>query len=125
MREIDAYLIASEVIVKVVSPTIHLNGSGESLMREYQAAATALGDAIKAVRAVTVHGRDYYVQDGPGFGGPFGPAYTRARQEHVARIVRLQDVYDELGAITMDLIDQVGDRRKRTGARAPDAEVFA
>ena len=44
-------------------PTIHLNGtSRDALLSELESAYIAMQSAIKALSAVTVHGRDYYVQ---------------------------------------------------------------
>lgn len=70
-------------------PTVHLNGTGkENLLGEIRAAVEALELADKAVRQITVHGRDYYVQS--------PEAYRTAREEMDARLVALGTVRDEL-----------------------------
>jgi hypothetical protein len=71
-------------------PTVHLNGtSQQSLMSELETAHGAIVAAIAALRQVTVHGRDYYVQAAPD-------AYTQARHEMDARLVALETIQDEL-----------------------------
>ena len=73
-------------------PTVHLNGTGaRNLLEELEAAYAAVGTAIDALRQVTVHGRDYYVQ------GPH--AYGQARTEMDARLDALRVVQDELLAM--------------------------
>jgi len=70
-------------------PTVHSNGTGRrSLLEELTEAHTAVQAAMTALRQVTVHGRDYYVQ-GPN-------AYAQAREEMDRRQVALAQVADEL-----------------------------
>jgi hypothetical protein len=74
-------------------PTIHLNGTSRSeLLREAQAAHAAVEAAINAVRDMTVHGRDYYVQPRAGLASP----YTIAVHEHEQRLQRLFELQNEL-----------------------------
>lgn len=70
-------------------PTVHLNGTGKaSLQAELRTAYEALEDALKALRSVTVHGRDYY---------PQGPeAYSMARAEMDIRIGALGKVQQDV-----------------------------
>lgn len=77
-------------------PTVHLNGTGKkNLLDELEVAYAKIGEALDALRQVTVHGRDYYVQ------GPH--AYGQARTEMDARLTALEtvrkDVLDMHGAI--------------------------
>lgn len=70
-------------------PTIHLNGTSKAnLLDEIEAAYVAIEAAISALRQVTVHGRDYYVQ-GPN-------AYPQARDEMDKRLASLYTVQQEL-----------------------------
>lgn len=92
-------------------PTIHLNGtSGETLRSEYFAAATAVGKAIDALSMVTVHGRDYYVQNT----ATSADASCEAMNEHRERINTLKKVRAELHAILDDIDDQL---RARNASR--------
>lgn len=73
-------------------PTVHLNGTGKhNLLSELETAYAAVGTAIDALRQVTVHGRDYYVQ------GPH--AYGQARTEMDVRLDALRAVQDDLLAM--------------------------
>lgn len=88
-------------------PTVHLNGTGkEALIKEVAEARFALGEALGRLCSMTVHGRDYYVQDGPGK----SPAITKAWNEHEARISKIQSVIDELGEYEGKIWEQGGSR---------------
>jgi hypothetical protein len=70
-------------------PTVHLNGTGKkNLLEELEIAHGAVNTAIDALRQVTVHGRDYYVQG--------EHAYGQARTEMDARLAALAAVQDDL-----------------------------
>jgi hypothetical protein len=70
-------------------PTVHPNGTGkQALLREVEAAHTAMEAAMAALAQVTVHGRDYYVQ------GP--QAYLQARHEMDNRQAALRSAAAEL-----------------------------
>ena len=73
-------------------PMIHMNGtSADSLIEDLDAAYTAVGAALDAMRNVGPNGRDYY---------PLGPeAMEAAQTQHRDRAMRLQTVRDELEAI--------------------------
>lgn len=80
-----------ETIKLVQSPTVHLNGtSGEALHREVTAAIDPLRQAVEAVKNMTVHGRDYYVQTNPDLN------LHRAEQQARERFRKLNEVLDEL-----------------------------
>jgi hypothetical protein len=73
-------------------PTVHSNGTGrQALLAETQAAWNRLDEAHRALRAVTVHGRDYYVQ------GP--DAYRQAREEMDGRLDRLEQLMGEVAKL--------------------------
>lgn len=77
------------------APTIHLNGTSKAaLLQEYETAVRAVDAAEKAVAAVTVHGRDYYMQDDTV---PMA-AYQEARAQHENLLQRLRDVSTALQA---------------------------
>jgi hypothetical protein len=70
-------------------PTVHLNGtSKDELLRQLFDAGSAVQAAMKALGEAAPNGRDYYPQ-GPS-------AFTVAQSEHLARMMRLQRVRDEL-----------------------------
>ncbi len=73
-------------------PSVHLNGTGKTaLLEELEVAYAAIDKAIAALRQVTVHGRDYYVQ------GPH--AYGQARTEMDARLAALGQIREDVRAM--------------------------
>lgn len=89
--------------MKQAVPTVHLNGTSKGeLLRQLQEAGHAVLLARDAVCQAAPNARDYYVQPEDG-------AYNRARDEHYARIQRLQSVYDELSEIA----DQIQTQGRR------------
>ena len=79
-------------------PTIHLNGtSKDELLDQTLTAADAINVAIRALVNASPNARDYYPQ-GNG-------AYGIARDEHLSRLNRLQDVLQELSDIAEDISD--------------------
>lgn len=80
----------------MIFPTLHLNGtSREQLLTDYTEAYNEIRAAIGAMRRITFHARDYYVQ-GPG-------AYDNARMEFWERISHLERISSELEEITIHL----------------------
>ena len=80
-------------------PTIHLNGTSyTALHTEYMEAYEAVRAAIDALQKVTVHGRDYYVQE--------GNAASEAYAEHHERLRALEKVKSDLEKIIINLINQ-------------------
>ena len=91
-------------------PRIHMNGTdGGVLGDEYLDALGAVDAAIKAVGAITVHGRDYYVLATATGPDPSVIAY----REHASRLARLLTVRDELTAIAENIAEQNDERMKR------------
>jgi hypothetical protein len=83
----------------LVVPTIHLNGTGKkALLSEYVAAMNALHLAIDALHNVTVHGRDYYVQD--------ENAIFVAMEQRREQFAKLESVRSELEAIAIAIDEQ-------------------
>ena len=80
-------------------PTIHLNGTGFTTLRdEYAAAYDAIGKAIDALAATTMNGRDFYPQ-GPG-------AYYQARDERQAALDKLHKAKEYVGEVLTGICDQ-------------------
>jgi hypothetical protein len=78
----------------MITPTIHLNGtSRDELVRQYTAALDAIFAAIEAVNAMAPNGRDYYPQG--------DDAYSTARREHIARMAKLSDLYEEVSELAV------------------------
>jgi hypothetical protein len=91
-------------------PRIHLNGThATTLLSGYAEALAAVDRAILAVLNITVHGRDYYVIS--------DAAIDEALAEHRGRLIKLNEVRDELQTINLDLIRQNYERlaRRQTG----------
>lgn len=81
-------------------PTLHLNGtSKERLIDALCNASAALDGAYESLKQTAPNGRDYY---------PQGPAaYTKANDEHMDRLRRLDAIKSEVDALTL-AIDELG-----------------
>lgn len=80
-------------------PTIHLNGTGYTTLRdEYAAAYAAIGKAVEALAATTCNGRDFYPQG--------VDAYYRARDERTEAFTKLREAHAYVGEILMGICDQ-------------------
>lgn len=87
----------------VVAPTVHLNGtSGSDLREQLHRAHEVVRLAADALQAAAPNARDYYVQG--------AAAFPRARDEHYARLRKLGEIKLELEAIAVAVCDQI-DRR--------------
>ena len=94
--------------VALAVPTVHLNGTGgQALADEYRHAYEKLIEAVDALRAVTVHGRDYYVNDPKG-----DDTYANARAQQDERLSAVGQVAREVGAIAAAVQEQVWARDK-------------
>ncbi|HET6927454.1 MAG TPA: hypothetical protein VFI48_11460 [Hyphomicrobiaceae bacterium] len=81
----------------MMHPTVHLNGTARSdLLDGYLRARTELVQARHALYDAAPNGRDYYVQ------GP--DAITKARDEHLARIAKIEDVIADIEALCERLV---------------------
>ena len=84
----------------ITIPTLHLNGTGATTLRdEYAAAYDSLGKAIEAFASTTCNGRDYYPQ-GAG-------AYDQARRERTEAFSRLREAQAYVGQVLMGICDQM------------------
>lgn len=90
----------------MIVPTIHLNGtSGADLMSRTDEARLALSDAIKALQNAEPNGRDYYVQ---------GPrVIDAAKDEHIARLEKLEAVQADLVALSEAIYEQITERGRK------------
>lgn len=80
-------------------PTIHLNGTGFTTLRdEYAAACDAIDKAIDALAATTMNARDFYVQD--------GNAYYQARDERQAALDKLREAHQYVREVLAGICDQ-------------------
>jgi hypothetical protein len=91
-------------------PTIHLNGnSADSLIDEWQSAYSAIGEAQRALQETAPNMRNFYVQkDGEA-------NFKKARDEHFARIQKLEDVRQELVALCEGVDEQLREREALRG----------
>jgi hypothetical protein len=81
-------------------PTIHLNGTGATTLRdEYAAAYDALKKAREAFASTTCNGRDFYPQG--------SDAYYQARDERIAAFAGLEQAITYVGAVLMGICDQM------------------
>ena len=77
---------------EIMIPVLHLNGTSKNeLVNQYENAIIALKEALQVVLKSAPNGRDYY---------PLGPnAYEVAREQHYARITKINQVIEELSSI--------------------------
>lgn len=81
-------------------PRIHLNGSnGQDLLNRYSTAMKTLSDAIEALQAIDVHGRDYYTIS--------SDVAAVAMREHNARLSSLNSVLQDLERIATSIRKQI------------------
>ena len=83
----------------MILPTVHRNGtSREELVELRRATCTALRQATEALSAMAPNARDYYVA-GPG-------AMTAALKQHDQRMAAIHNVYAEVVAEAMAILDE-------------------
>jgi hypothetical protein len=80
-------------------PTVHLNGTSFTDLRDgYAAAYDAIDKAMDALAKAELNGRDFYVQ---GLA-----AYSQARAERDAAFDKLRAVHDYVGEMLAGICDQ-------------------
>jgi len=80
-------------------PTVHLNGTSYTDLRDgYAAAYDAIDKAISALAQAELNGRDFYMQE-PN-------AYSRARAERKAALDDLWSAYSYVGEMLAGICDQ-------------------
>lgn len=73
-------------------PSVHLNGTSRGALSEgYEDASRAVHRALQALVECCPNARDYYVQD--------DRAFEEARDEHQARIDKLQSVIRDIAEL--------------------------
>lgn len=91
------------------APLINLNGTGgETLVRQYEVARSAVMNAVQIVRSVTVNPRDYYPIN--------AEAYDKAREEFCQQMAKLDEVNAYLTSIMICVQDQQQERESRRSA---------
>lgn len=76
----------------MIFPTVHLNGTNRGvLIEQLLAARDAVNNAMEALRNAAPNGRDYYPQG--------SRMIYQATDEHVARMLKLEEVHRELTLI--------------------------
>jgi hypothetical protein len=82
-------------------PTLHLNGTSKTDLRDgYLAAHDAIDKAIDALVNVDMNARDYYMQE-PG-------AYYQARQERTEALEKLRQARTYATEMLAGICDQMG-----------------
>ena len=81
-------------------PTLHLNGTSKTDLRDgYAAAYNAIEKAIDALAKAELNGRDFY---------PQGPdAYYQARKERDEAFEKLRAAHDYVGEVLVGICDQM------------------
>jgi hypothetical protein len=96
----------------MIFPTIHLNGTDGTVLRDaYTHAYEAVRAATTALADVPVNGRDYYPQ-----GSHAGAA---AYNEHSERVRHLTRIAEELHEIVSNIDEQMDARVRPSAARNP------
>lgn len=82
----------------MIFPTIHLNGTSKNqLSEQWMRATDAVREAMRIVQEEGPNARDYYPQG--------QDVFYKAQAEHVERLRKLDDVYNELRQIMEHVID--------------------
>jgi hypothetical protein len=80
-------------------PTVHLNGTSFTDLRDgYAAAYDAIDKAMEALGKAELNSRDFYVQE-PG-------AYYHARAERDAAFTKLREAHEYVGEMLAGICDQ-------------------
>ena len=80
-------------------PTVHLNGDSIlTLKQQHCDALESLHDAMRVLSYTQPHGRNYYPQG--------SEAISEAHEEHMARMTKLNEVYEEVCEIYNHICDQ-------------------
>lgn len=80
-------------------PTVHLNGTGFTTLRdEYAAAYDAIDKAIDALAVATLNARDYYPQG--------DHTYYQAREERTTALDRLREAHTYVGEMLAGICNQ-------------------
>lgn len=92
LADFSILLISIAFLLVATIPTIHLNGTGFTTLRdEYTAAYDAISKARDALADATLHGRDYY----PQADGAYGKALDE-RNEALAKLSKAHQYVAEM-----------------------------
>lgn len=92
----------------MIAPKIHLNGTDGRILRDqYQAAVTALFDAVTALEAIEIHGRDYYTIVGDS------DAVNKAFDTRRLMVERVNKIRKELFFVLDHIMNQLDERGHR------------
>ena len=84
----------------IIVPLVHMNGDRkESLQGPIADAAYAIREALKALHATCPNARNYYVIS--------DQAFSKAMDQYITQLERLQVTYDELAA----MFNAIGDNK--------------
>ena len=87
---------------KFITPKINLNGtSAETIYDELNEARVKLSQALKTLRLVTVHGRDFQTMPDPN------ATWLQAKTEHHEAINRVDDALDWVDAWMVAIQEQM------------------
>jgi hypothetical protein len=85
--------------VNIEAPTVHLNGtSKDSLIEPLDASYFLLDEAVKMMKQSAPNGRDYYVKE--------VDSLSRAMDQHLSRMKRVDDVMKEIEELIGMIHDQ-------------------
>ena len=84
-------------MTKMLTPTIHLNGtSKQDLLEQQKEILNATRDLLQVMRRATPNGRDYYPQ-GPDAG-------NQARDAFAERYITVSRMYDEFEELALKIM---------------------
>lgn len=96
----------SDVKASLVIPTVHNNGtSGQELLDQALEAAQALRKAQESLEGASPNARDYYTQG--------NLVFAAAQQHHKVRILRVQEIIDELMQIAESIQSQLDAKERK------------
>lgn len=88
-----------------VSPIVHMNGTGKSLLTEVDDAYTKVDEALESVKKMTVHSRDFYV-----LGDNWESVFKVFWDQTTNRIEKLEELRSDLMVIRHKIKCQLKDQ---------------
>jgi len=106
LAEAESERVQMKIDEEIEFPTLHSNGSGAAALTEGLCdASEALRGAIAALEQSAPNARDYYIIS--------DTAFSRARDQHVARVRALMKIRTEIESIVAHVADQTDSRFHR------------
>lgn len=89
------------MVDNLIIPIIHSNGTSRRMLNDqWSGAYASLQEAYGKLQESSPHMRDFYIQtDGQ-------KVYNKACEQHMARLQKVQDVMDELEALSIGVYAQ-------------------